>query len=229
MNPPARVCRLRAAQGAAIALAVSTVLAGGCGHRDRRWVISTTAPAEYPGVLHAPASLGGDFSVRQSLTIRTRRDGEPVEVTLDAVLQKQGDTLLIVGFGPMNARAFTLEQKDDRLEVEQYLGPDLPFSPRNVVLDVHRVYFKRLPPPAEGFTGVTRGELDGEQVEETWVDGELRRRVFTRPGSACEGAVQVELGAGCGPRFCEPVTASLTNEWFGYSVDLVNEDYQRLP
>jgi hypothetical protein len=233
VRPRVRAARLWPARLAAVrvpaaALLIAVALAG-CPPRQRRWSIAASAPAEYPGVLHEPASLADDFMVRQTLTIRTVADGKPVEAELEAVLQKEADTLLIVGFGPMNVKAFTLTHRGDRIEFEQYLGPELPFSPRNIVVDVHRVYFKRLPPPAAGFSGETRGELDGEQVVETWHDGELRGRVFTRPGSRLQGAVRVELGPGCGPDRCEPESTTLTNEWFGYTVAIVNEGYERLP
>jgi len=201
----------------------------GCGHPDRRSVILTSTPSEYPGVLHDPRSLPADFMVRQSLTIRTQREGKPVEAELDAVLQKQGDTLLIVGFGPMNVKAFTLTHRGDRIEFAQFMGPELPFSPRNIVVDVHRVFFKRLPAPTvASYSGVTRGELDGEQVEETWQDGQLRARVFTRPGSTLKGAIRIELGPGCASSLCEPESAKLTNEWFGYTLAIVNEGFERL-
>lgn len=203
-----------------------------CGGPPKRTaVIQTGAPSEYPGVLPDPRTLAHpDFMVRQTLTIKTRRDGKVVEAELDAVLQKQGDTLLIVGFGPLNAKAFTLTQLGDRIEFAQFMGPELPFSPRNIVVDVHRVYFKRLPPPTEAsYSGVHRGELDGETVEETWRDGQLRGSVFTRPGDKkLVGAVRVERGPGCTPAHCEPESATLSNEWFGYTLSIANEDHERL-
>lgn len=222
---------------------VAAVLAG-CGLQARSTVISTADPAEYPGVLHDPRTLPHDFLVRQSLTVRARQggkpDGEIVEGQLDAVLQKQGDTLLILGFGPMNVKAFTLTQRGDKIELVQFMGPDLPFSPRNVIVDVHRIYFKRLPPaptppappgspaaPASG-TAVLRGELDGEHVEETWQDGELRQAIFTRPNSRFRGAVRVELGPGCARARCEPETATLRNDWFDYTLTIVNDAYEPL-
>jgi hypothetical protein len=212
----------------AIGLALCLALAA-CGPSARQSVIATGAPSEYPGVLHDPRTLAQDFMVRQSLTIRARRDGKPAELELDAVLQKQGDTLLILGFGPMNTKAFTLTQKGDRIEFVQFMGPPLPFSPRNIVVDVHRVYFKRLPAPAEaGYSGVRRGELDGESVEETWQDGQLRTSVFTRPGSTLEGAVRVERGPGCDASRCEPETAMLRNEWFDYTLAITSDAYERL-
>jgi hypothetical protein len=202
----------------------------GCGQPPRTATIETTAPAEYPGVIHDPATLPHDFMVRQSLTIRAPRDGKLVESELDAVLQKQGATLLIVGFGPMNVKAFTLTQRGERIEFTQFMGPPLPFSPRNIVVDVHRVYFKRLPAPTvAGYSGVLRGELDGETVVETWEAGEVTARVFTRPQDPrLKGAIHVELGEGCGPVHCEPASATLSNEWFGYTLAIENDAYERL-
>jgi hypothetical protein len=210
------------------AAVVAFVAVAGCGQPVRSTVVSTTDPAEYPCVLHDPRTLPHDFMVRQSLTIRAQRDGKPVTGQLDAVVQKQGDTLLIVGFGPMNVKAFTLTHRGDRIELTQFIGPELPFSPRNMVVDVHRVFFKRLPAPTAVHDGVIRGELDGEIVEETWRDGQLRARVFTRPGSALRGAIRIELGPGCDAIQCEPESATLHNEWFGYTLTIVNEGYERL-
>jgi hypothetical protein len=210
-------------------LAVWGVVAG-CSTPSRHVVLSASAPAEYPFVLHDPATLPRDFLVRQHLTVHTRRDGQPASGQFDAIVQKQGDTLLIVGLGPMNVKAFTLEQRGDRIEFAQFFGPELPFSPRNILVDVHRVFFHHLPatgssPPR---SGIARGELDGETVEETWQDGELRRAVFTRPGGARRGAVTVELGPGCTPAACEPASAVVRNAWFDYELEIVNEGYERL-
>jgi uncharacterized protein DUF3261 len=210
-------------------VALALVCVVNCVPPARSTVLSAADPAEYPCVLRDPSTLPHDFSVRQSITIHAQHDGKPVDGQLDAVLQKQGDTLTIVGFGPMNVKAFTLTQRGDRIEFTQYLGPELPFSPRNVLVDVHRILFKRLAAPAEaGYSGVIRGELDGEHVEETWRDGQLRQAAFTRPGSNLQGAVRIELGPGCTPAACEPETAALTNEWFAYSLEIVNEGYERL-
>jgi hypothetical protein len=205
-------------------------LLSGCGAPSRHVVLSASAPAEYPFVLHDPATLHGDFLVRQHLTVHARRDGQPSSGQFDAIVQKQGDTLLIVGLGPMNVKAFTLEQRGDRIEFTQFFGPELPFSPRNIVVDVHRVFFQHLPPTGASGprSGIARGELDGETVEETWQDGELRRAVFTRPGSALRGAVTVELGPGCTPAACEPASATVRNDWFDYTLEIVNEGYERL-
>jgi len=208
------------------AVVLMLALAACGGAPKRHYTIDTAAPSTYPGTLADPATLHPDFMVRQSLAIHARKPtGEKVDAELEAVLQKQGDTLLILGLGPMNVKAFTLTHKGSALEFQQFVGPELPFSPRNIVVDVHRVLFKRLPVPSEATT-VVKGDLDGEHVEETWKDGQLRTRVFTRPGF--KGAVRVELGDGCTQTVCEPVSAKLTNEWFDYSIDITNEGFEPL-
>ncbi len=199
-----------------------------CGHPPRTSTIRTEAPSEYPGVLRDPSTFPHDFMVRQTLKIHTQHDGKPFDAELDAVVQKQGGTLLIIGLGPMDMKGFTLTQKGDQIEFVQFAGPQLPFSPRNIVVDVHRVFFKRLPAPEPRYSGVVRGELDGEHVEELWKDGQLRASTFTRPGSALKGAIRVQLGEGCTPAACEPVSAMLRNEWFGYTLTITNESYEAL-
>lgn len=207
------------------------VLAACGGGTPRKIVIPTDAPAEYPGVLHDPATLKPNFMVRQTLTLRSKSkyEGKPVEGEIDAVLQKDGDSILIIGFGPMNIKAFTLLHKGGTITFENFVGRELPFSPRNILVDVHRVFFKRLPAPVgPNYSGVQRGQLDGETLEETWQDGELRASTFTRPGDTLKGAVRIQFGTGCAPDYCEPETAMLRNEWFGYTLTIANESFERL-
>lgn len=196
----------------------------------RRQVFTTDAAADgYPCVLHDPAEWPESFVVRQSIDIRARRGDRTVEGQLDAVMQKQGDTLTIIGLGPMNARAFTLTQRGRTIEFAQGAGPALPFSPRYILVDVHRVFFKALPRSrGAGDSGIMRGELDGEHVEERWEGGELRTRSFTRPGSALSGAVRVEYGAGCRVERCQPGSVTVHNEWFDYTLSITNQDYEAL-
>jgi hypothetical protein len=212
------------------ALVLAALLAACGGTPKRHFEIPTSAPAEYPGVLRDPKTIAANFFVRQTLTVHTKKDGKPVEAELEAVLQKQGDTLQVVGFGPMDVKAFTLVHKGDRIVFDQFVGPELPFSPRNIVVDIHRVFFMRLPAPTDPkFTGVTKGELDGEHVEETWKDGHLRASVFTRPGDPkLVGAIRVQMSDGCDPQHCEPETAMLRNEWFGYTLSIANQAFERL-
>lgn len=205
-------------------------LALGCGSSaPRRQALSTDdATGGYPFVFR-DLRQWPDFLVQQSIEIRARRDGHIRQGQLDAVVQKQGDSLVLIGLGPMNARAFSLTQRGSRIEFEQLVGPRLPFSPRNILIDVHRVFFKALPRPAgTPDTGVVRGQLDGERVEERWEGGELRARRFTRPGTELRGAVRVEYGPGCRAGRCEPGSVTVQNEWFDYTLAITNHEYEAI-
>ena len=109
------------------------------------------------------------------------------------------------------------------------MGPSLPFSARNVLVDIHRVFFKRLPivkeeGPLEGWR---RGTLDGEEVSELWRGGMLLERRYLRPEFA-KRAVRVLYGPGCRSDRCEPENVHVVNEWFGYSITIENRRYQAL-
>jgi len=186
----------------------------------------TRAPADdvYPGVLHPPAELTPDFVIEQH--VEAKKGEHPGG--LDAVLQRRGGELVLVGLGPLGVRAFTIWQDGTDVRYEQRLGPTFPFPPRYVLVDVHRAFFKRLalsvPAPREG---VFHGRLDGEEVEETWHGGELVERRFVREGRA--GAVRVLYGPGCGVERCEPATVRLENGWFGYELVIENRLFHPLP
>ena len=180
--------------------------------------VSPAAPVaggDYRCVLHPPSELTPDFVVEQHVTARYgSREG-----SFDAVLQKRGNELLVVGLGPMNVQAFVVRQVGSDATLEQRLGPAPPFPPRAVIVDVHRVFFKRLPGDVED--GEVRGRIDDEDVTEIWRAGELRERRFARadrPGSV----VRVRFGPGCRHARCAPATVRVVNEWFGY--ELLLED-----
>lgn len=197
---------------------LATTLASACGSppppRD--------AKMSYPCILHAPIELSPDIVVEQHVVAR---HGEH-EGAFDAVVQKRGAELLVVGLGPLNTRAFVLRQEGDGVRFEQRMGPALPFPPRNVLVDVHRAFFKRL--PTAGPDGVFGGAIDDEVVTETWRGGELVERRFARadrPGRA----VRVIYGPGCRSDACEPATMRVINEWFGYELAIENRRFTRLP
>lgn len=186
-------------------------------------VLAACAPAkpppadtEYPGIIHPASELTPDFMVEQHIEARKNdRTGG-----FDAVLQKKGGDLTIVGLGPVGIRAFVLRQVGTDATFEQSMGPAFPFPPRNVLVDVHRAFFKRLPPDA------TKGTIDDEEVTETWKDGTLVERDFHRGDRP--GAIRVHYGPGCTRERCEPSTIRLVNEWFGYELTIENRRFQAL-
>ena len=208
--------------GCALALAL-TLLGACCPPRDTR--AGSVGDDAYPGVLHPPSELTPDVVIEQHVeaTKGDRTGG------FDAVLQKRGGELVLVGLGPLGVRAFTIWQEGADVRYEQRLGPVFPFPPRDVLVDVHRAFFKRLalpvaPSPRDG---AFRGALDGEDVEEIWRGGELVERRYVRDGRP--GAVRVLYGPGCGVSRCEPASVRLVNEWFGYELVIENRRFHALP
>jgi Protein of unknown function (DUF3261) len=173
----------------------------------------------YTCVLRPLATLGPDFTARQHVEASSHgRSG-----SFDAVLQKKGDTLVLVGL-VAGVRAFVLKEEGERISFEQSLGPRMPFPPEYAVIDIHRVYWKHLPRGADAPpTGVLEGELDGESVREVWSNGNLVERRFSRPGEF-QGVVRIEYGAGCTAARCLPVSVRIENEWFGYAVRIDNRE-----
>jgi hypothetical protein len=181
-----------------------------CGHAPPQ----PAAPVRpYACTLHPLAELRPEFSVRQHVEASSGGKGGG----FDTVLQKKGDTLVLVGL-VAGERAFVLKQQGDQVSFEQSFGPPLPFPPEYVIIDIHRAYWKHLP------AGTTSGDLDGEHVEETWSNGNLVERRFFRPGEY-KGAVRVEYGSGCNATRCLPASLKITNEWFGYTVTVTNEEF----
>lgn len=169
-------------------------------------------------------SITPDFAVKQQIAWQ----GHGHDGSFDAVLQKHGPELTIVGLGPVGIRAFVLKQSDSAFTFEQSLGPKLPFSPRNIAVDVHRAYFKRLPPPAAHFSGELQGDLDGEHVHEVWQDGELQARSFSVNDPARPGLLRIVYGKGCTAVQCLPVRVQIESEWRNYKLDIRGADYTLL-
>jgi Protein of unknown function (DUF3261) len=204
------------------ALVLVLGVVGGCGGA-RSMPQGERSEAIYPGVLHPPSELSPDLVVEQH--VEASKDGQTG--SFDAVVQKRGGELLMVGLGPMGIRAFVIKQVGTAIEVEQRMGPRLPFPARNVVVDVHRVFFKRLVVSDGAPDGELRGQIDDEDVVELWHEGSLVERRFSRPRER-SGAVRVTYGPGCGVTRCEPATVRLVNEWFGYELRIDNRRYHAL-
>jgi Protein of unknown function (DUF3261) len=188
---------------------------------------SAGALADYPGTLLPVELLKPDFSVRQKVAIRYKDK----QGGFEAVLQKRGDQLLVVGLGPLGVRTFVLEQRREAISFKQNFGPPLPFPPRNILLDIQRAFFvQRSPFPADvqatsTATTLLDGVQDGERIDETWQQGSLKERSYRRPDTH-KGAVRVRYQGPCNRKRCQPEKIVLTNEWYGYELTIENEDYE---
>jgi hypothetical protein len=113
-------------------------------------------PREYPGPLRAPSAYPTEVSIDQTVTAIHPQGSD----SFRAVIEKRGDTLIMVGLGPHGGRAFVLAQEGDEVRFESQLPRELPFPARYMLLDVHRAWLLGLAgaPLADG---EHRDELEG--------------------------------------------------------------------
>lgn len=187
----------------------------GCGAPPR----SHPPPRDYPGTLIAPSrlrspsALGDEFALEQ----RVRSESPAGTHEFRAVLQRRGDTLVMVGFGPHGGRGFVLTQRGDEVDLDWQLPGEIPFPPRFMLHDVQRVWFGGLEGPLPD--GEHRAVIDGEEVVERWSDGMLRERTYRRLDDDPPGRIHVEYEPGLGGT-SPPREVRLENGWFGYRLVL---------
>lgn len=167
---------------------------------------------DYPGALVPVSEIPGAFLWRQQLAA----EYGPRTVSFEAVLQKKGEKLVVLGLTPYGSRAFVIEQVGTSFTFTNHLPPEhaLPFPPRSILLDIHRAWFMALPgaPRADGeHTGVR----EGEEVTEVWRGGAVLERRYRRLDGAPPGEIRVTYGAGMRD-LRPPDEAVVDNAWFGY-------------
>jgi hypothetical protein len=179
-------------------------------------------PKEYPGTLLAPSRTAGDFVRTQKLTARFQGQTR----AMDAVLQKEGDLLTLIGMTPFGSKAFVLQQQGTEVTFKPYVSVELPFPPKYILLDVQRVYFAGLD-GAPLSDGEHRAQRDGEQIVERWQGGRLLQRIFTRLSGDPAGAITVTYEGGMAGSV-SPQKLTIDNGWVGYQLSITTVQEQRL-
>lgn len=135
------------------------------------------------------------------------------EVDAQVVLQWHEGVLRLVGLAPFGARAFTVEQRGGAVHVESSLGRDLPFDPRHVLRDIHRVLFRG------ALTGLSDGQHErddgGEHIVERWAGGRIVERRFSAAGKE---SVVVSFSSAPAPVLSDHVR--LANKQVGYTLEI---------
>lgn len=177
---------------------------------------------EYPGTLSPPSRSPGDFLRTQRLV--ARYGGETR--SMDAVLQKEGDLLTLIGMTPFGSKAFVLQQQGLEVTFQSYVPFELPFPPKYILLDVQRVYFPGIPgsPLADG---QHEAERDGERIVERWKGGRLMERTFTRLSGDAAGAITIVYEGGMAGG-TSPAKIEVDNGWVGYRLSITTVQEQRL-
>lgn len=180
-----------------------------------------TMPArEYPGYLASSETLGRPFVVQQSL----RGTYNDKDISLDVVVQLANGKLTLVGLTPFGSRAFVLEQVGTETHFEKFVDREIPFDPKYVLNDVHRVFFRGLAGPKPD--GVHSEEQHGEKVSETWRGGQLVERRFERLDGEPKGAIVARFSGAPAPVIAPEV--QLENQWFGYTINIESSEQSYL-
>jgi hypothetical protein len=176
---------------------------------------------DYDTPLVEPVDIDGDFAMEQRVTFRHPRG----EDSFRAVLQKQGNRLILVGLAPHGGRAFVLTQRGRELEFESFMPRELPFAPKYMMYDVHRVWF----------LGSSERETlrdNGERLAVRRHDGRVVEKRFERVSGTPEGAIVVRFPTGVTPavpaRAKPPERVRLENGWYGYEAIIETLSWQRL-
>ena len=171
---------------------------------------SSSEPLEAIELLPVSA-LRNDLVLRQRVTIRWRGGEESFE----AVLQKRGSELLLLGLGPMSVIGFSLRVDEDGVHFENKSGRDLPFAPKRIIADIQRVFYPWIEPGAECRDCERRGVWGQVQVIERIGSEALEERRFERVG--VEGGWQIVIGYHDWIRDTSiPGLATLRNDALGY-------------
>ncbi len=212
---------IRRAAVVCLSLGILSVL--GCTGRHFERAVSLTPQEKVAEVLLPVAALRGDLVLQQRVTIRWGDN----EQSFDAVLQKRGDELLLLGLGPMNRVGFVLTLDDGGVHFENRSGRDLAFEPERILADVQRVFYPWItsePPCVDCERYVTR---PGLAISERIGSAYLEERRFEDLGESKRGTIIVRYDDWM-DRGSIPGRAVLTNDWYGYELRIVTKSIERL-
>lgn len=161
---------------------------------------------------------GASFMARQEVT--GVFGGE--EHRFEAVFQKQGLELTVIGLTPFGTKAFVLVQEGLNLRFEDNMPKDrkLRLKPRFLLADVHHAFL------VSGTPGEWTPALGGEEVLEEVQAGRLVSRTFRKVGEE-EPIVRVTYEGTIGDAGF-PRTAHVKSLLYGYTLDIETVSYQAL-
>jgi hypothetical protein len=183
------------------------------------------APTPDVVVLHTPNELPGDFLDRQTIhAVYGKRSA-----SFDAVLQKRGNEIVLIGMTPFGSRAFVLKQTGLDVSFESFVPQELPFPPSYILLDVERVFFGGVAPAGQALPdGSHEAPRDAEIVSETWQGGLLKQRRFRKASGQPAGDVVIDYGPGMPPGGPPPEKITYSSGWYGYRLEIVTVGHQAL-
>ena len=181
---------------------------------------------DYPGTLQPAAALATDMLLQQRVTATWGEDGQR---GFDAAIQKQGDTLTVIGLSPVGSAGFAMIMRGSMVELRNDTDQDLPFPARFIMLDVQRTFYPWLggPPTSDG---AREGNVFDEHVQETWSHGRLVERRFQRLDAKPVGDIAITYDwTDARADQLVPRHIVLHNGWFGYRLTIDTHAESRLP
>ena len=209
----------------AILLTILVIFVSACASRPHRAPLQASASAEPIVDL---SLVAGDFVWRQSITAEyaSRQDPHAMQSgRFEAVLQKQGSVLTVVGLTPLGTRAFVAVQNRTHVKVTEGDESRLPFPPRFVFLDINRCFF--IGPAQAQADGWHEYEAAGERVKDLWKAGLLMQRTLNRAGDANAKQIIINYEGGQRPGG-SPGDVHLNNLRFGYRLKIHTLEAQNL-
>lgn len=151
------------------------------------WLLALALAGCRPRTLPTPppaTALGPSFLARQTVVAHHQQQ----VARFDAVLQYDGNTLLLLGLTPMGTKSFALRQHGAAFELERFVDIPLPAPAEAILLDIHRGYFDERPTQAlsDGWHRRRGSDAHGKRVHihERWAAGRLHERVWGSKRSA---------------------------------------------
>jgi hypothetical protein len=145
------------------------------------------------------------------------------DIAFDCTVQLSQGKLTLTGMTPYGTRAFLVEQIGSDVHARTFELNDLPFEALQVLVDVHRVFFRGLP---QSQTNGRHELVQGDQVvRELWSGGHVVDRRFHSLDTSASLVVISFDGAPA------PVIAPrlrLTNLHYNYSLEIENIEQERL-
>lgn len=129
--------RSASAWRAEAAVATLAALAALVGCHAALWPGARDRVPECEGPLVPTEAIEGRFVWRE----RVRYETETLRASLELVVERADDTLVVVGLNELGAKAFAITQRGREVEAESFLGPLAVVSPEGALRDLHRARF----------------------------------------------------------------------------------------
>ena len=169
---------------------------------------------ECPGAVVSTHELTGEFLLRQHVRI----ESGGARFTMQLVVQKRGDELVLVGLNAIGAVLFTLRQQGIQTELDSLPPPMLEIPPANLLRDFHRIHAFQVPDSAAD--GATTAQVGDLEIREFWKGGVLRFREIRPLGAPASDAVQLRF---------EPQRVSIANGACDYRAEIFTLSEEPLP